>query len=159
MADAPEPRALARELIDSETTLALATTGKSGAWAAPVYYVFHDGAFQFFSSPDSRHIRESLESGQAAAAIYPSASSWRQIRGLQMSGRIRKVRPGPKALGAVLAYAAKYPFIRDFFDSEEAVDLERIASRFRARLYRFEPDLVLYLDNRVRFGFREAIEL
>lgn len=159
MVDPINPQVLAKELINLESTMAIATAGEGTAWVAPVYYVFFQGAMYFFSSPDSRHIRESLKSGQAAATIYPSSSSWKVIRGLQMSGRIQKVHAGPKALGAVLAYAAKYPFIRDFFDTEEDVDLERIASRFRARLYRFDPDLVFYLDNKIRFGFREAIQL
>lgn len=158
MPDEPDLPFLARELIRSECVMALATAGEGGAWAAPVYYVFFRGAFYFFSNPESRHIQES-EGGQAAAAIYPEAASWKEIRGIQMSGRIRGVRPGPKALGAGLAYAAKYPFIREFFGPGEEVDPERIAGRFRARLYRFTPDLVFYLDNRIRFGFRKAVRL
>jgi uncharacterized protein YhbP (UPF0306 family) len=157
--DEPDLKVLAKELIDSESTMALATAGKDGAWAAPVYYVFFHGAMYFFSDPDSRHIHEALASGQAAATIYPFVSSWQEIRGLQMSGRIKEVRPGPKALGAVLAYTAKYPFTRDFFDPQENIDLEKMISRFRVRLYRLEPDLVFYLDNRIRFGFRKAIQL
>jgi uncharacterized protein len=159
MTDEHDLQALARALIDSESTMALATAGEGGAWTAPVYYVFFRGAMYFFSDPDSRHIRESLESGQAAATIYPFVSSWQEIRGLQMSGRVRKVRPGPKALGAVRAYVSKYPFTREFFDPREDLDLERFASRFRVRLYRFEPDIVLYMDNKIRFGFREAVQL
>lgn len=159
MTDEPDLQALAKELIGSECVITLATSDKGGAWAAPVYYVFFQGAFYFFSNPESRHIQESLEGGQAAAAIFPEAASWKEIRGIQMSGRVREVRPGAKALAAVLAYSAKYSFIRDFFDPGEDVDLERIADRFRARLYRFTPDLVLYLDNRVWFGFRKAIRL
>jgi uncharacterized protein len=159
MTDEPDLQALARELIDSESTMALATAGESGAWVAPVYYVFFQGAMYFFSDPESRHILESLESGQAAATIYPFVSSWQEIRGLQMSGRLRKMRPGPKAFKAVRAYMAKYPFTREFFNPEEDVNLEQIASRFRVRLYRFEPELVYYLDNRIRFGFRIDIKL
>lgn len=159
MPNEPDLQALARELIDSESTMALATAGKNGAWAAPVYYVFSQGAMYFFSDSESRHIQESQESGQAAATIYPFVSSWRDIRGLQMSGRIRKVRPGPKAFGAVRAYVAKYPFTREFFDPREDLDLETFAKRFRVRFYRFEPQLVYYLDNKIRFGFREAVQL
>jgi len=159
MTNGHDLQSLARELIDSESTMALATAGAEGAWAAPVYFVFFRGAMYFFSDSDSRHIQESQESGQAAATIYPFVSSWQEIRGLQMSGRIRKVRPGPKAFGAVRAYVAKYPFTREFFDPREDLDLEKFAKRFRVRFYRFEPDLVLYMDNRIRFGFREAIQL
>lgn len=76
-----------------------------------------------------------------------------------MSGRVRKVRPGLKALEAVRAYVDKYPFTREFFDPGQDLDLEEFAKRFRVRFYRFDPELVYYMDNGVRFGFRESVEL
>lgn len=152
-------RAPARSLIEEQSTMTLATAEEGRAWAAPVYYVFHRGAFYFFSGSDSRHIREALASGQASAAIYPFVASWKEIRGLQMSGRVRKVRPGLKALEAVRAYVDKYPFTREFFDPGQDLDLEEFAKRFRVRFYRFDPELVYYMDNGVRFGFRESVEL
>jgi len=148
---------LARQLIDSVSTMTLATAGGKGAWAAPVYYAFYDRGFYFFSAPDSRHILESTASGQAAAAIYPVVSSWRDICGIQMSGRIVQPRPGLTALKALRAYMSKYPFTHEFFDSRQDLDLEAFAKRFRVRLYRFEPELVYYLDNKIRFGFRETV--
>jgi uncharacterized protein YhbP (UPF0306 family) len=159
MADEHHLQARARELIDSQSTMALATARKGEAWTAPVYYVFYQGGFYFFSAPDSRHILESGESGQAAAAIYPFVSSWRDIRGVQMAGRIKKAGPGLKALRAVRAYIGKYPFTREFFDPGQELDLESFGERFRVRFYRFQPELVYYMDNKIRFGFREAIQL
>ena len=151
--------ALARDLIDSQSTLALATAAKGEAWAAPVYYVFCQGRFYFFSAPDSRHILESGESGQAAATIYPSVSSWQDIRGVQMAGRIEKAGLGLQAVRAVAAYIEKYPFTREFFKPGQSLDLEGFGKRFGVRLYRFKPELVYYLDNKISFGFREAIQL
>ncbi len=152
-------RDLAGKLIDSQSTMALATAENGKAWAAPVYYVFYEGAFYFFSAPDSRHIREASANNQASAAIYPFVTSWREICGIQMSGRIHKVKPGLKAIKALRAYVDKYPFTREFFDPGQDLDLESFGKRFRVRLYRFDPALVYYLDNRIRFGFREAIQL
>ncbi len=152
-------RDLASELINSQSTMALATAGNGEAWAAPVYYVFCGGAFYFFSAPDSRHIREALTNSQVSATIYPFAVSWKEIRGIQMSGRIHKVNPGLSALKAVRAYVGKYPFTREFFDPAQDLDLESFGKRFRVRLYRLDPELIYYLDNRIRFGFREAIHL
>jgi len=159
MVDPINPQVLAKELINSESTMAIGTAGEGTAWVAPVYYVFFQGAMYFFSSPDSRHIQESLKSGQAAATIYPSSSSWKVIRGLQMSGRIQKVHSRSKGTWGGSCLCRQVSIYKRFFDTEEDVDLERIASRFRARLYRFDPDLVFYLDNKIRFGFREAIQL
>lgn len=110
-------------------------------------------------APDSRHILESIESGQAAATIYPFVSFWKDIRGIQMTGRMKKTGPRLKAVQAVSAYIEKYPFTREFFDPGQDLDLEIFGKRFRVRFYRFQPGLVYYLDNKIRFGFREAIQL
>ncbi len=159
MSEEHDLRVLARELIQSQSTMALATAGEGGPWAAPVYYVFYDKAFYFFSAPDSRHIRESTGNRPVSAAIYPFVSSWREIRGIQMSGRIHKVGPGLRAVRAVRAYTEKYPFTREFFDPAQDLDLEGFAKRFRVRFYRFDPELVYYLDNKIEFGFREEVGL
>jgi uncharacterized protein len=152
-------KTLATDLIDSQSTMTLATAAGDRAWAAPVYYVFFEAAFYFFSVPESRHIEEASASMQAAAAIHPSVASWKDIRGIQMSGSIRRVRPGLKALNAVRAYVDKYPFTKEFFDPGLELDLAGFGRRFRVRLYRFDPALVYYLDNGIRFGFREIVEL
>ncbi|MCF8063317.1 MAG: pyridoxamine 5'-phosphate oxidase family protein [Deltaproteobacteria bacterium] len=159
MTEEHDLKRLARDLIDEQSTMALATAREGEAWAAPVYYVYFEKGFWFFSAPDSRHIQEALESGRASAAVYPFVDSWREIRGIQMSGRVRKVKPGLGALKAVRAYVSRYPFIRELFDPGQELDLEAFGKRFRVRFYRFEPDLVYYMDNRIRFGFREAVRL
>ncbi|UCG66371.1 MAG: hypothetical protein JSW12_04910 [Deltaproteobacteria bacterium] len=63
-----EVRVLAEDLIRQESTMTMATAGGDVAWAAPVYYVFWKSSFYFFSEPTSRHIQESIKSGQASAA-------------------------------------------------------------------------------------------
>jgi uncharacterized protein len=152
-------KTLAVELINSQSTMALATAAGGEAWAAPVYYVFYRGVFYFFSAPDSRHIQEGTANKQASATIYPFVTSWKEIRGIQMSGSIRKVKPGITAIKAVRAYVDKYPFTREFFDPGQDLDLENFGNKFRVRLYRFDPHFVYYLDNRIKFGFRDTIEL
>jgi len=159
MTEAYDLQTLTRELVDAQSTMALATARNDAAWTAPVYYVFYNGGFYFFSAPDSRHILESADSGQAAATIYPFVSSWQEIRGVQMSGHIQKVSPGLRAVQALRAYIAKYPFTREFFDPSLNLDLESFTKRFRVRLYCFQPEIVYYLDNNIQFGFRKAVQL
>jgi uncharacterized protein len=157
-----EPVELAKkalELIDLENTLTLATCAQDGAWSAPVYFVFRRGAFYFFSSPDSRHIREALMSGGASASIHVRADGWREIRGVQMSGRVETVKPGWEAVRVIRDYVKKFPYIGDFFPDGDSPDLDGFIKRFKVRFYRFEPTLVYYLDNRIRFGFREKVDL
>ncbi len=150
---------LTRQVVESQSTLTLATAAGGEAWAAPVYYVNREAALYFFSKPDSRHVRESLAAaGQAAGSIHVPADSWRDIRGIQMSGKIEMVGPGVEAAKAVRGYLRKFPFTLEFFEGEGAKDLDSFRDRFKVRLYRFRPELVYYLDNRIRFGFREKVE-
>jgi uncharacterized protein YhbP (UPF0306 family) len=157
--DAPELRKQAEELIRQVSTMTLSTALGDGPWAAPVYYASRGFLFYFFSDPGSRHIREALQSGCASAAIFPEVSSWKDIRGIQMSGALSPLRPGVEALRAIHAYLQKFPFTREFFDPTQKIDLEAFAGRFKVRLYVFRPTLLYYMDNRIRFSFRESIPL
>jgi len=150
---------LARRLVDAQTTMTLATAKGDEAWAAPVYYVFVRSAFYFLSSPTSRHIKEALQSSQASATIYTFASTWKEIRGLQMNGCIQPVNSGLEAIQVLRAYLKKYPFTKDFFKKNAALDLETLTERFGVKLYKFFPTLVYYLDNRIRFAFRVQVKL
>lgn len=152
-------RADALDLIENQYTMTLSTSLQGTPWAAPVYYVNLDFRFYFFSDPRSRHIQESQTANQAAAAIFHQSNSWREIRGVQMSGRIASLWPGLESLRAVRAYLKKFPFTEEFFDSKDQLDLEGFSKRFRVRFYCFRPDLVYYLDNRIRFSFRERLVL
>jgi len=159
MDDEHNLKRLATDLIDQQSTMALATARENISWSAPVYYVFYKSSFFFFSNPDSRHIQEAIESEQASAAIYPFVDTWQGIRGIQMSGRIKIAKPGLTSIQAVRAYIKKFPFTKEFFEPGKALDLENFAERFRVRLYRLNPQLVYYLDNQIRFGFREEIDV
>ena len=157
--DSKQHRKLAEGLIDEQSTMTLATCGKDGAWAAPVYYVFFKSAFYFFSDPASRHIVESLERGQASGAIHGFATGWQEIRGIQMTGSIDTLSMGLESAQVIAAYLKKFRFTKEFFSSGVALDLDAFTSRFRVKLYRFTPTFLYYLDNRIRFGFREPVTL
>jgi uncharacterized protein YhbP (UPF0306 family) len=159
MADLKTLKQKTLDLIRGQSTMAFATAGNQGAWVAPVYYVFHYGGFYFFSDPQSRHIREALDGHLAAAAIYPRADTWKGIRGVQMSGRIRPAGADLRAIKALRAYIAKYPFTMEFFERGQNMDLENFSRRFKVRLYRLDPEVVYYLDNQIKFGFRKEITL
>jgi uncharacterized protein YhbP (UPF0306 family) len=150
---------LALDLIEKQSTMTLATAKGGVAWSAPVYYVFFKSCFYFFSDPTSRHIQESLASNQASCSIYANASTWQEIRGIQMSGQLESVAPRLGAIEVIRVYLKKFPFTKDFFSPGQALDLEAFVRRFKVKLYRFKPTLVYYLDNSIRFGFREEVVL
>ena len=150
---------LAKDLIREQRTMTLATCRENVAWAAPVYYVFLRSAFYFFSDPASRHIIEALESGQASGAIHGAAAGWREIRGIQMTGGINALSLGLESAEVIGVYLKKFQFTKDFFSSGAALNLDAFTSRFKVKLYKFNPTLVYYLDNSLRFGFRERVML
>ena len=159
MAEDHRYQEMALELINSQSTMSLATARDNRAWAAPVYYVYFKAAFYFFSSPDSRHIEEGMACEEVSAAIYPAVSSWQEIKGIQMSGSIKKAGLGFTAMGALRAYNSKYPFTKEFFKPGEALDLENFEKRFKVRFYCLVPSIIYYLDNQVEFGFRTEVVL
>jgi len=152
-----ELKDLALALIAQNKTMTLATAKGGEAWAAPVYYVFFNSSFYFFSAPDSRHIQESSQSHQASAAIHAAARTWREIRGIQMAGPIQPVPPGSEAFQVFGAYLKRFHLTKEFFAGDTSFDLEGFARRFRVKLYKFKPTEVYYLDNQIRFGFRGRI--
>ena len=156
---AAELRALAAELIQDQSVMTLATAMNATAWAAPVYYVYREPGFYFLSGPDSRHIQEALASDQLGVAIHVPSFDWREIRGMQMSGRLERVAGKVEAVTAIGAYLKKFPFTKSFFTPGAALDIAAFESRFRVKLYRFIPSLAYYLDNEIRFGFREEVVL
>jgi hypothetical protein len=152
-------KSLTERLLTEQSTLTLATALADKPWAAAVYYVSRGFTLYFFSDPASRHIQESLKSSQASGAISVPASTWKEIRGIQTSGTISLVPPGMESIQSLRAYLKKYPFTKDFFNSKQELNLSAIMNRFKVRLYRFQPSVLYYLDNHIRFGFRERVEL
>ena len=76
-----------------------------------------------------------------------------------MTGEIRTLKPGLEAVQVLRAYLKKYPFTTDFFKENVPLDLDGFAKRFGVKLYGFVPSFVYYLDNQIRFAFREEVTL
>ncbi|NNF99739.1 MAG: hypothetical protein HKM93_10195 [Desulfobacteraceae bacterium] len=150
---------MAQSLIDAQRTMTLATCNAESPWAAPVYYIFRKGAFFFFSSPESRHIRDTSFIDKASAAIYADAATWQAIRGIQMAGRIERIAAGVNALMILKAYMSKFPLTKNLLPNEKTIDLDSFTANFRVQLFGFKPDTVLYQDNSIKFGFRKEITL
>ena len=149
----------AESLLENESVLTLATAEGHMAWVAPVYFVYLKSKFYFFSSPDSQHIKEALQSGQAAATIFQPASAWQDIKGIQMTGRVETGVNLLESIQAVRRYLKKFPFTTSFFPEKGDIDLDAFAKKFNVRFYRFFPECIYYMDNSIRFGFREKVNL
>jgi uncharacterized protein YhbP (UPF0306 family) len=149
--------ASARNLIRQSQSITLATSENNIPWGATVYFAAAGDGLYFFSSPDSRHIREGLASGCAAGAIYMEDASWQNFTGLQLSGNIMAVSGKKEAGAAILAYTKKSPFVKTFFKNIPTLGLNDFLRRFNAMLYCFTPDVIFFMDNSEAFGFRETL--
>ncbi len=156
--DQVELERLVADLIDTCSTMVIATTGSKGPWAAPVYYVWTAGSFWFFSSPESRHISQALDSGQAAASIWKDSDSWRKIQGLQMTGNIRMSGNLKEKTEVSVCYLEKFPkaasILRDKLRPRPSAKTKN-----RVFLYAFSPQKSVYTNNELGFGFRKTVKI
>ncbi|MCP4119646.1 MAG: hypothetical protein GY737_30450 [Desulfobacteraceae bacterium] len=135
--------------------MTLATGDSRGCWSAPVYYLYKNQGFYFFSSSDSRHIRDAIgREGGCAASVFHDSDEVKELRGLQMQGRIEPVAMNVEALAAAGAYVKKYK-IR--INAQNA--LAALTKQYRASFYRFVPEEIYYMDNRFGFGSRKRVEI
>ncbi|MCF8113335.1 MAG: pyridoxamine 5'-phosphate oxidase family protein [Desulfotignum sp.] len=141
------------DLVSQIRVMTLSTSGNSGPWAAPVYYLYKERVFYFFSSPDSRHIRDGKDR-QCAASIFSAHDCIENLEGIQMSGHVLEPESGIQALAVAGAYARQFGI--SFSGSDPLGFFQNV---FHARLYGFVPDLVYHMDNRRGFGFRESVAL
>ena len=147
----------ALRLIQAQKTLVLATADPE-PWCAPVYYVYRQPSFFFFSSENSRHITGALASNRCAASVFRDGDDWREIEGLQMDGKLERIPLGSKAVSVFGDYLNKFPAVRASF-LDVTLDLPRFTQHFRTKLYAFVPEHVFYLNNQAGLDKRREVQL
>lgn len=140
--------------MDSFTTMTLACCAENKPWSAAVYYARQGFDLIFFSSPRSRHSTAFAANPSAAAAIHGDYKLWKEIKGLQMEGRVEPIT-APLALAkATATYLRKYPFVSEFFSDPAAISPTAVKKMAKVALYVFRPDSISYVDNEAGFGTR-----
>ncbi len=131
--------------LRSQAALALATIGPDKEpCVAPLFYVVEEGLrLCWFSSRSSRHSRNLRNEAEASVAVYAPAGGWRDIRGVQMRGRVSLVKDRARRRSVCREYTARFQ-LDPSFDAVIA----------RSGLYAFEPSWVRYIDNSRRFGYK-----
>ena len=88
MMDSKSLAKIAKEIIDGNIYLTLATTGEGKSWAAPLYFCKDNHYnFYFISSADCRHARELKINPNVAWAIFNSQAKEGQGNGVQIEGK------------------------------------------------------------------------
>jgi hypothetical protein len=134
---------LVAALLGEETTLSLATTGEDGqACMAPLFYIVDENlSLYWLSSESSLHSLNLAANPCAAATIYRSVESWKQIRGVQLRGTVSKMTEPKRRAVLIKSYCERFKLGR----------VPRLALRL-STLYSFQPDFIRYIDNARGFG-------
>ena len=149
-----ERRAQALTYLAAHCTLTLATSGPDGPWAAGLFYVNDAFVLYWLSDPGSRHSRNVAQDPRVAVTVHEDYRDWRVIQGIQMEGTAVPVGPIRSAERAARLYAAKYPFLGGLRNPPPAL----AEALERARVYRFTPAGVWFIDNTRGFGHRAQVE-
>ena len=128
-------RTLARQIIEHNIYLTLATTDGKKAWAAPVYYCYgNDDNFYFSSQSHSQHIQHLQYSRRVAFAIFDSHAIVGQGNGIQGVGQVTLLM-GRQLNKAIHHYHTSFfPSTPDSF------------TRGPYQLYRLKPTKLFVLD-------------
>ena len=141
---------LSVSLLKSVSTMTLATTDLLGNPHATAVYFVHDEEMDlyFFSDEHSLHCQHITQNPKAAAAIYPKCQGWRDIKGLQLRGKVHRVESANQWDTAWALYQRKFPFV----ESLKAVVAQN-------QLYVFIPGWVRLVDNAQGFGYKKERDL
>ena len=138
-----------KDFLAAHSTLTLATVNAHGLpEAAPLFYATDDDTLIWVSGPKSRHSRNTAAAGKAAVTVHNDVWSWSEIAGLQLEGEVNLIPLGPAREHAWEVFKTKFPFVVEFE-----------AEVMRSEFYRFVPTWIRLIDNSVRFGYKEEIDL
>jgi uncharacterized protein YhbP (UPF0306 family) len=136
--------------LERHSTLTLATINQEGEPEAASLFFTEDAELNLYwlSSAKSRHSHNLRIAPKTAVTISSSTWKWTAIRGVQMEGKTIKLPPGPERDSAMKLYRRKFPFVNAL-----------VGEIAKASFYKFLPDWVRWVDNKLEFGHRHEIVL
>ncbi len=146
-------------LIHETRVMTLAVSDNNIPWSSPVYFVFHDKGFYFFSNENSRHIQAAQDSKPVSVSLFHDADRIDRIFGFQMSGGIQAVTKTALSLLIVKKYVKKFSFLEQIFGAQILENRGFFLEKFKSRLYGFYPDQIFLSDNSRTTDKRSTIDL
>jgi uncharacterized protein YhbP (UPF0306 family) len=134
-------------LIYETRVMTLAVSDNDIPWSSPVYFVFHDNRFYFFSNENCRHIQYAKDQKSISASIFNDSDRMDQIFGFQMSGVLEKVSKKTLYLTIVKNYVTKFGFLKKIFGPGIIENKDFFLEKFKSHLYCFHPDNIFLSDN------------
>jgi hypothetical protein len=148
-----------RQLVHETRVMTLAVSDKDIPWSSPVYFVFHDNRFYFFSNENSRHIQSAKDQKVLSASIFQDSDRMDNIFGFQMSGVLETVSKMTVYLLIVKKYVTKFNFLKKIFGPQIVENKDFFLEKFKSQLYCFHPDKIFLSDNSKSTGKRSEIDL
>lgn len=152
-------RARITTFLAEHTTVTLATVGTDGAPAAAAVFYAHDADLNlyFLSEERTQHGQNLLATPEVAGAIQADGQDWHAIRGLQLRGRAT-LATGMELAHAAAVYGRKYAFVAALLAGGQGPGV-LAGPLARARFWVLRPTWIRFIDNTVRFGFKEELVL
>ena len=146
-------------LINETRVMTLAVSENDIPWSSPVYFVFHDNGFYFFSNENSRHIQYAKDPKVISASIFHDSEHMDKIFGFQMSGQVEEVSKKALYLRIVQKYVAKFSFLKQIFGPRIIENKGFFLEKFNSQLYCFYPEKIFLSDNSKALDKRSKIDL
>jgi uncharacterized protein len=145
------------DYLQDHNTMTLATSAGNVPWAATVFYASDDLRIYFFSAPDSRHCQNLSANSRVAVTIQEDYKDWREIKGIQLEGKVVLVDGVLEKAKAMTIYARKYPeVIKLFSDPASGVFYKAF---LKVKFYCVVPEKLFFIDNEQGFGKRQELVL
>jgi len=141
--------------IETHNTMTLGTCQGAIPWAATVFYSSQGFRLYFFSSPDSRHCQNLAANPRVAVTIDEDYRDWRQIKGIQLEGKVFELNSLIEKGKAIATYTRKYPEIMKVFTDPASGVFHR--AFLKVKFYCVIPERIFYIDNEQGFGHRQEL--
>lgn len=150
-------RQMVYDYLKGHNTMTLATSAGDLPWAATVFYASDELRLYFFSAPESRHCQNIAANERVAVTIQEDYGDWRQIKGIQLEGRVELVDGVMEKTKAMAIYARKYSdVIKLFSDPGSGVFYKAF---LKVKFYCVTPEKLFFIDNAQGFGKRQELAL
>jgi uncharacterized protein len=146
-----ELKEIVADYLDRHTVFNLATAGREGAHAAPVFYARVNYDLYWFSEPRTQHSIDIHRGLGCAGAITDNAKDYRDIQGLQLTGVAEALKEAAETEVGLSALRAKFDFLEDFVSDQGTGLMDKVS------IYRFQPLTITWIDNSVSFGFKQTL--
>jgi hypothetical protein len=141
--------------LQSHNTMTLATCSGDAPWAATVFYASEEFRLYFFSAPESRHCQNLAANPHVAATVQEDYKDWREIKGIQLEGKVVAVESVLEKAKAMTAYARKYPAVIKLFTNPASGVFYK--AFLKVKFYCVVPERIFYIDNEQGFGKRQEL--